>query len=287
MVQATKHKTAEQAVNPLKQYFRTYKLYLRLPSGTSYYSESDIEFTESGEVGILPMTGSDELILKNPDALLNGEALIEVIRSCAPAIKNVKGLLVNDIDALITAIRFATYNDGLETEIKCPKCAHLNTFKLNLQYALDNIEPLEPEYVINLESGLSVFVKPYSFPELMKGLHAQFEQSKITRSLENEGNEEEKMRVFGRAFKDMAKLTVEMISASIVKVVDEANDLCVSDRKFIQEFIQNIDRASITQIEDLVKEINAVGVKRSFDAKCEKCEHVWVSEIDFNPVNFS
>ena len=274
--------------NPLKQYFRSFKLYLKLPSGTSYYGPQIVEFTESGEVGILPMTGNDELILKNPDALLNGEALVEVIKSCVPAVKDVKLLLINDIDALITAIRLATYDDGLESQITCPKCNHENTFKLNLQYAIDNIDMLESEYVINLSSGLTVFVKPYCYPELMKGLHSQFEQSKITRSLEsNNATDEEKMRIFGKVFKDMAALSVEMVSASIVKVVDESSDVCVTDKKHIREFIQNIDRASITQIEDLVKEINTVGIKRSFGAECEKCNHKWESEIDFNPVNFS
>ena len=61
-------------VNPLKQYFRAIKMYLKIPSGTSYYSPDVITFTDGGEVGVLPMTGNDELILKNPDALLNGEA---------------------------------------------------------------------------------------------------------------------------------------------------------------------------------------------------------------------
>jgi hypothetical protein len=60
-------------------------------------------------------------------------------------------LLTNDIDALITAIRYATFNDSLETTLKCPVCSIENTFKLDLQYALDNMEFLEPEYVVNLD----------------------------------------------------------------------------------------------------------------------------------------
>ena len=160
--------------NPLKQYFRQFKIYLKLPSGTTYYPQDAVQFTDSGEIGILPMTGKDELALKNPDALLNGEALIEVIKSCVPGVKNPRVLLSNDIDALITAIRFATFDDGLETLLHCPECNHENLFKLNLQYALDNMEFLDPEYVVNLDSGISVFVKPHSFPDLLRSLHAQF-----------------------------------------------------------------------------------------------------------------
>lgn len=274
--------------NPLKQYFRQIKLYLKLPSGTSYYDQGAIDFTQMGEVGVLPMTGKDELILKNPDALLNGEALIEVIKSCVPAVKNPRVLLSNDIDALITAVRYATYNDKLETELSCPGCKHENLFKLDLQYTLDNMTYLESEYVVNLDSGLSVFVKPYGFGELLKGLHAQFEQSKITRAIEsNNVNDEERLKLFSNSFKQLSNLTYELTINSVVKVVDEANGVNVSDRAFITDFMQNIDKKSIDMISNLIKEINAIGIKRSFTAKCEKCEHEWESEIDFNPVNFS
>lgn len=280
----------EQTVkqNPLKGFFRQFKLYMKLPSGTSYYPEGTLEFTDLGEIGIMPMTGKDELILKNPDALLNGQALIEVISSCVPAIKNPRMLLANDIDAIITAIRYATFNDKLETEITCPSCGHENLFKLDLQYALDNMSYLEPEYVVNLESGVSVFVKPYGFPELLRGLHAQFEQSKISRAIESETiSEEQRMKMFTTAFTQLSIVTYDLMLNSVVKVVNEQANVNVTDKEFIKEFLQNIDKTQVDQISDTIKMINQIGIKKLFTAKCDKCEHEWESEIDFNPVNFS
>ena len=274
--------------NPLKNYFRQYKLYLKLPSGTSYYAPGTIEFTDSDEVGIMPMTGKDELILKNPDALLNGEALVEVIKSCAPAVKNPKLLLTNDIDAIITAVRYATYNDALETELNCPKCNHANLFKLDLQYSLDNMSFLDAEYVVNLDSGLTVFVKPYGFSELLKGLHAQFEQGKLTRAIENESiPEEQRLKLFATAFKELSVITYELMVNSVIKVIDESQNINVTNKDDIKDFLQNIDKKSSDKISDLIKEINLIGIKRTFTAKCEKCDHTWESEDDFNPVNFS
>jgi hypothetical protein len=274
--------------NPLQQYFRQIKMYLKLPSGTNYYGSEVIQKSEKGEVGILPMTGRDELILKNPDALLNGEALIEVLGSCVVGLKQPRTLLTNDIDALITAIRYATFNDSLETTMNCPKCTHENTFKIDLQYALDNMTELEAEYVVNLENGLSIFVKPYSFPELLKALHSQFEQTKLVRAFEGDNvTSEKKSAIFTTAFKEIATIKFDLLTASIVKIVDEKNNVNVSDAKFVREFLQNIDKKSVDKISDLIDEINQVGIKRSFTAKCEKCEHTWESGIDFNPVNFS
>lgn len=274
--------------NPLKQYFRQFKMYLKLPSGTSYYAPGVISFTEGGEVGIMPMTGKDELILKNPDALLNGEALIEVIASCVPAVIDAKVLLTNDIDAIITAIRYATFNDSLETDLVCPSCKHQATFKLDLEYSLNNMSYLESEYVVNLDSGVSVFVKPYSFPELLKGLHAQFEQSKLTRAIEsNTITDEQRIKLFATSFKELGTITYSLMCSSVIKVVDESKNVNVTNKEHIKEFLQNIDKKSADKISDLITEINLIGIKREFTAKCEKCGHTWENEIDFNPVNFS
>ena len=274
--------------NPLKQYFRQIKLWIRLPSGVSYYEPGVISFTDKGEVGVMPMTAKDELALKNPDGLLNGESLVEVLSSCVPAVKDPRKLLSNDIDALITAIRFATFNDSLETTIHCPACGHENSFKLDLEYALDNMEYLEPNYVINLETGVSVYVRPYAFPDLLKGLHAQFESTKLQRAIESESiSEEQRTAMFGKSFKELSTITFDLMQSSVIKVVDDSQGVSVTNKAHIREFLTNIDKGSADKISDLVKEINHIGIRRTFTAKCEKCDKIWESEIDFNPVNFS
>lgn len=273
--------------NPLKQYFRQFKTYISLPSGTSRYPAGTINFTDNGEVGVMPMTGRDELILKNPDALLNGEAVVEVIRSCVPSVQNVKILLSNDIDALITAIRHATYNDKLETDVRCPECRHENHFKMDLQYALSNMTYLEPEYSVTLQTGLKVVVRPYSYTEMLQSLQSQFEQGKVGRAIENDSlTDDERLRILGTAFKKMSTATFDMLAASVVSIQDQTNDLVVTDKNYIKEFLLDTETKEITLIKDLVEEINQVGVKKNFQAVCEKCSHEWENEIDFNPVNF-
>lgn len=277
----------DQRANPLQQYFRQYKLYLKLPSGTTYYKSDVIEFTDLGEVGIMPMTGKDELILKNPDALLNGEALIEVFASCVPALKKPRELLKPDIDALITAIRYATYNDSLEMTINCPKCGAENTYKLDLQYALDNMSFLEDNHVVNLDNGLSVFVRPYTFPDLLAGLHSQFETTKLARSIESPNlTEQQRASAFTSAFKEIAITKFKLMTSNIVRIVDDAKGINVTSKEHISDFLQNTDRDVIAKIDAMVEQINALGIKKTFTAKCTTCEHSWESEVDFNPVNF-
>jgi hypothetical protein len=275
-------------VNPLKQYFRSFSFYIKVPSGTAYYPEGTVEFNDMGEIGIMPMTGRDELFLKNPDALLNGEALLEIMKSCVPSIKNPKVLLTNDIDAIITAVRYATFQDHLETDINCPKCGAENTFRTDLQYALDNMSFLESDYIVYLDSGLSVFIRPFTFTDMLRSLHAQFERSKIVKSIDDKmQSKEERAAMFNAAFKELATTKFDLLASVIARIVDEKNNVNVSDKKHIKDFLQNIDKKSVDKINDMLDEINAVGIKRTFTAECQTCQHQWESEIDFNPVNFS
>ena len=278
----------EQKPNPLKGFFRQYKLYIRLPSGTKYYEPGVVNFTESGEVGILPMTGQDEIILKNPDALLNGEALCEVIRSCAPAVSDPRKLLTNDIDAIITAIRYATFNDSLETDVVCPACGHNGHYKIDLEYAINNMTFLEDQYIIYLDNDLSIFVKPYGYAEIMKGLHSEFERSKMIRSIEGTNmTEEQRLSMFSESIRKMAEITFDLISRSIIKIVNESQKIDVSDRSFILEFLRNSNKKYIDQISDTIKQINEIGIRKDYETVCEKCQHQWLAPVDFNPVNFS
>lgn len=273
--------------SPLSKFYRSIKFYIELPSGTNYYTDNEVEFTDSGELGIMAMTSKDELLLKNPDGLLNGESIIGIIKSCVPGVKQPKALLCNDLDVLMIAIRYATYGDDMSIDIECPACGHENHYTLNLGQNLDHIGKLDSDYVVHLEQGLTVFVKPFTLVESMKALREQFEQSKITKSLGNEDiSEEERLKMFSSAFTHIAELTFDLCVSSIIKIVKEDEDICVTDKAQIKEFIFNIDKLSAEAINNKIKEINDIGITKRFSAACTNCAHQWETPIDFNPTNF-
>ena len=72
----------EQQSNPLKKYYRQPKQFVKLPSNYRFYTEGSISVPESREVAVYPMTAKDEMMFKTPDALLNGQATVDVIQSC-------------------------------------------------------------------------------------------------------------------------------------------------------------------------------------------------------------
>ena len=111
-------KQQEEEKNPLKKYYRVPKLYVNLPSGGKF---NDIgEKASNGEIPVYAMTAKDEIVMRNPDALLNGDAVIQIIKSCAPEIHDTRNLPVCDVDILLIAIRMATHGSVLETKLISP-----------------------------------------------------------------------------------------------------------------------------------------------------------------------
>ena len=101
-------------INPLKQYFRRPGLYLKLPSGGSGYTPADLVLPENGELPVYPMTAIDEITAKTPDALYNGVAITEIIKSCVPNILDPWKITSVDLDAVLIAIRAATSGGEME-----------------------------------------------------------------------------------------------------------------------------------------------------------------------------
>ena len=98
-----------QTDNPLRKYFRQPAIHLRLPSGGKFYPPGAIDLPPNGEVPILPMTAVDEITSRTPDALFNGSAVIDIMRSCVPNIHDPWIIPAVDFNALLAAVRLASY----------------------------------------------------------------------------------------------------------------------------------------------------------------------------------
>lgn len=111
--------------NPLMQFARRPELSVKLPSNGNWYEEGFIDYTMSGEVEVYPMLPKDELMMLNPDALLSGQANVDLIKSCCPSISDPKKLLYPDLNVLLLAIQRATYGPTLTMTVTCPHCSEM------------------------------------------------------------------------------------------------------------------------------------------------------------------
>ena len=283
-------KQNQKQANPLAQFYRQEAFRVKLPSRGAYYDESIIVLDDNLEIGIIPMTSQDEQTLKTPDALLTGKALVDVIKSCVPDVKNPKGLLACDIDAIMISIRRASYGDEADMSSECPKCEKENTYGVDLETIVNNTETLESSYEVVLPQGLTVFLMPGTFDTLIKQYKVAFENQKAQRAMTHGASEEAAIHLFSKAFKDLTKLNFELVLNAIIKIIftdEEGEEQEITNKKFIAEFLSNVDRSSVEIIDEKLAEINKVGIERTYKAVCTECSHTWDTSIEFNPVNFS
>ena len=100
--------------NPLFKHFRQPAIHIKLPSEGQYWPAGSVEIPQTGELPIYPLTTRDELTLRTPDALMNGSSVVDVMQSCCPSIKNAWDMPSVDVDAILIAIRIASYGHELE-----------------------------------------------------------------------------------------------------------------------------------------------------------------------------
>ena len=270
----------------LSKYYRSPKLYVRIPSQGAF--NPDMEQSMSGELAIMAMTGRDETMIKNPDALLNGEAVTSVIKSCVPGIKEPAELPITDIDTLLIAIKIATNGDEHEITAQCPKCKTMNQGSVNLRNILPTAKMLESEYPIKLDTGVTVYIKPYNYAMQTEAALAAFDETKTLQNLQKDKEiNSESMAIYNKSFRRMADMSVSLLGRSIIKVVTPDGDE-VTDPNEIFAFIQNIDSKAAKQIDDLLGKINSLDIEKKMEMQCEKesCKNVWTTEVEFNASDF-
>ncbi len=276
--------------NVLKQFMRTEKIFVKLPSNGEFYDETVATFTDNNEIGILPMTATDELALTNPDALLNGEGIKKVVESCCPLVKNAKKLFSPDIDILLLGIRHASYGDEMKFTVNCPKCEAENNYVVSLRDLIEKIEFLDPPYIVEFDSKLKVHVRPYTFETNSKLSLQALEISRLLKTVGDQKLEElEQLAQYGDKFNKIANTTVDVLLDGIEKVeiiTDEMEKLFVKDRDDINEWLHNINRKMVEEIRDKISEINQIGIDKSLNVICEACKNEWTTHIEFNPTDF-
>lgn len=275
--------------NPLAGYFRSPKLYVSLPTQGKYYNQDVLDLPESGELAVYAMTAKDELAMKNPDALLNGESIAQVITSCVPAVKKPRSLISNDIDVLMIAIQGATYGDEIEVSEKCPNCATENNVVASVDAVLSTMSKMEESYILELPQGLEVEIRPFSYESTVRAGIANFKSARSLQAISAMDDELEQIRSFAGNFREIAFLNFELLidSVSCVKGITPTGEkFVVSDRKNIREFLENCDASVGKAIEAKAGEVNKIGVNKNITIKCTECEHEFNKEVGFDPVNF-
>lgn len=240
--------------NPLSQWMRQPKIYIRLPSNGQYWPPGSIDMPENSELPVYSMTAKDELMFKTPDALMNGQGIVDVIQSCLPNIKDAWKCPTLDLDTILVAIRLATYGEKMPFKHTVPDTDEEVDYDLDLRQVLEQQSQNHWIEQVIINESLVVFVKPLTYRHMTQMSIKTFETQKILQVVNNDKlSDEKKMAYVNQSFKMLTNITTELMVDSIDRILSE--DAEVTDKKVIAEFIENVDKAIFDIIQNHLAEL--------------------------------
>ncbi len=271
--------------NPLQKYFRQPKIFTSLPSKGVYYPSGALQGDHTN-VPIFGMTGMDEIIMKTPDALFNGESTVKVIESCCPYIKDAWKVPSIDVDALLVAIRIATYGGEMDVLHTCPACQTQNELTVDLTKIMDYFSGLTFDGTIKIDD-LTITIRPLKYEEITKFNMENYKLQKMLMQLgraESSGDDAEVKKVEDDIYKRISDMQIELFLTSIESV--RLSDSVVTDQAMIDEWLKNSDREFFKSIKEKLEANKEQWDMPTQTVKCSNCSHEAQVEITMDQSNF-
>ncbi len=268
--------------NPLKQYFRRPSVYIKLPSGTQY-PVTVIKFPENGELPVYPMTAIDDITAKTPDALFNGQAVVDIIKSCVPEIIDPWKLKASDLDAVLIAIRSASSGSTFEISTICPKCAEDSTYGVNLGAVLSGLQAANYDEPLQV-SDLQIKFRPLVFKEMNEVSLSQFELQRAFAAIENTQDPQEKNKRSKDALHNITEVTMQTIAKTIEYI--KTPSVTVTENEFILDFLRNCDKNVFDGIREHNTKLREQGEIKPLKIKCTACSHEYEQPFTLNVSDF-
>lgn len=269
--------------NPLKQYFRRPAVYLTLPSKGKFYAEGVVEETPNGDIPVYPMTAIDEITMKTPDALFNGVAMAELIKSCIPNIKDPWAINNVDFDAILIAIRAAEGKNEMEIDSQCPNCSEVNSYGLNLLSMLSSITAGDFDVPMQIHD-LKIKFKPISYKQMNNAALIQMEIQKEFIQSDSEEDQQVKNNKQKELVKKLTTTTMNLLTEAIEYI--ETPTTKVEEKEFIADFLTNCDKNTYVSIRDHNIELKSKSEIKPLQVKCPNCSHEYQQPFTLNVSDF-
>lgn len=269
----------------LEDFYRSKEVYVKLPTNGKFY-KNKVNLTEDGELGIMPMTARDEMLLKIPDTLYNGEALFEIIKSVAPDIEDPYEILIPDLDAILIASRIASYGKEMEVSALCPHCDTRTEYGINLTNIIAKLETTQDiEAEVN---NLVVKFKPNSIKSITAKSIADTEQQRVLIAMQqNQDNIENYQQQFAESLNKITATNLALLADKVLSVT-LPDGTVIEDFNELVKWLTNTTSKVVNHLTKLTENINSSGLPKSFNFTCSnpECNRQYESGFEFNPTFF-
>lgn len=236
-----------------KASYRRSVIYITLPSQGKWWTPGSIEFEGNGtEIGVRPMTVRDEMNLRTPDALMNGEAVVNTIRSCCPAIKDPWSCPNIDLDTILIGIRIATYGNTMDINARIPTTDQDHKMTVDLNQAMDEVDKTPFETTHQLQDGTVIEIKPLNYKTVTDINLKNYEQARLADSIsKSQSSEAFKIAEIQKAFMNVTAMTVKTIADQINSV--KFDDVELTSSMDIQNWVGDIPAPLANEIRNVLQ----------------------------------
>lgn len=269
--------------NPLRQYFRRPALSIGLPSKGKFYPDNALDMPVTGELPVYPMTAIDEITSKTPDALFNGSAIVDIIKSCIPAIKDPWQMPSSDLDTVLVGIRAATSGNTMDIESECPSCEETSKYGINIVALLSGLSA--SGYDKPLQIGeLFINFRPLSYLEVNQSNMAQFEIQREIANVQAIDNDDDRLKESNNTMKKLTAMNIQMVAESIASISVPGSD--VTDREYIREYLEGCDKNAFENIRSHAIKLRESSNVKPIKIKCVNCSHEYEQPLALNATDF-
>lgn len=276
-----------QSNNPLAKHFRQPAIYLTLPSKGSFWADNALDLPLSGQIPVFAMTTRDEIMIRTPDALLNGESVVQVIQSCCPQIKDAWKMPSIDVDAVLIAIRIASYGEHMDLDSVCPnnQCNSENTHQLSLTKVLDDIHAPNYNQLVHI-NDIKIKLRPQSYFEGNRSNLSSFEEQRLAAVISDEQlPPDQKQLLFKQHMERVISINLDIISTG-TEYIETAEGQRVFDQTFIREFYEMTDSKVLNSVRKQFAAFAQAAALPQPRVKCQSCDTEYPIEITFDYTRF-
>lgn len=274
------------AKNPLAKLFRQPSIYFMPPSQGRWWPAGTMNIPETGEFAVFPMTSRDEITLRTPDALLNGQGMVEVIQSCVPDIKDAWKMPATDVDAVLIAIRIASYGHKMDFDTTCPYCEETHTYALDLRGMLDGIRAPDFEQTLST-TDLVIKFRPQAYYGMNKTNRINFEIQKLSQSIDNIEDGDAKTMEAITQMNRLVELNFDVLAECTEWItITSEPDQQIKNKDYILEFYRNIPSTLLGSIQEAYTDLAKQGAVPPTKTLCAGCQQELEINIQFDYANF-
>lgn len=255
------------ANNPLQKYFRQPKIFIKLPSN-GVYTKPGVITGDPSNMPVYGMTGMDEIMIKTPDALITGESTVKVIESCCPNIKDGWEVSNLDLDLILTSIRIATYGNKITIGHTCEHCNTENEYELELNALVDHYNHLVFDNRAVLDDVV-VRVQPLTYRQVTDFGQRNFQLRQQLNQANSIEDDDERTKEVSRIYNDFGQLQTDVYSANIEAI--EAGNQVVTERPYINEWLQNTEKTAFDKIRDHIDRNTDLTKTPPQQVECDHC----------------